>query len=326
MRTSLAIAIGLMMGLLLGGCNDSFNPKAPFEEQYVFQCFLNTSITQIALLSHSYDVQGIDPLTNLTDPSLVGAEILLTVDGTVYRMRDSIRKLRTPSRYDTVQHFYSVDGTIIKPANKVTMTARLPNGKILSAGTTVPLSRAFKWSIEYPNGLHTKRNIPYGVNSITVDWEDYEESEGHLFFPRLLIKYSKAGDSVEIWKTVEVPVRYARTNGNWVPAFPIGSTANFCTFDLAAIDSAMAGIAGNDPNKSNYSLSMMTLYMQEYDTPLSKYYSSIGGSMDQFSIRADRSVYTNVNGGVGILGSYYTNWAEVPLDPLYVRSFGYRYR
>ena len=123
-----------------------------------------------------------------------------------------------------------------------------------------------------------------------------------------------------------VPSRYVSGPNGRVPAYYSYLTQKFCTFDFAALDSAMAQISAGDPVKSRYSVHLLRCEVIEYDTPLSKYYSSINGSLDQFSIRVDQPVFSNVGGGIGILGSYYRNWVYFELDISYVKSFGYQYR
>jgi hypothetical protein len=42
-------------------------------------------------------------------------------------------------------------------------------------------------------------------------------------------------------------------------------------------------------------------------------------------VRTDESVYSNIDGGIGIFGSTMTSAYSFPVDRKYVESFGYTY-
>ena len=62
----------------------------------------------------------------------------------------------------------------------------------------------------------------------------------------------------------------------------------------------------------------------EYDAPLSNYYSSVNGFLDNFSLRLDEQVFSNITGGFGVFGTYFTSLYQVEMDSRYVTSYGYR--
>jgi hypothetical protein len=40
------------------------------------------------------------------------------------------------------------------------------------------------------------------------------------------------------------------------------------------------------------------------NSDLAAYYSSLNGFLDEYSVRLDEQVYSNINGGIGIFGAY----------------------
>ena len=64
--------------------------------------------------------------------------------------------------------------------------------------------------------------------------------------------------------------------------------------------------------------------MIECDQALSRYYSSVNGYMDQFSVRLDERTYTNIQGGEGIFGSSTTTSMKFPVNAKYAGRFGYQ--
>ena len=95
--------------LISFSCDDNFNPKAPFKEQYVLNCIIRgDSASQIAILSKTYDVSGFDPNTNNIDPSISGAQVYLKWKGTLYQLRDSSIARTDTSRYkDPIKFYYT---------------------------------------------------------------------------------------------------------------------------------------------------------------------------------------------------------------------------
>jgi hypothetical protein len=317
--------------LMSGGCKDTFSPKAEVKQEYVLQCFVEGQPGRIpstvnALLARTYDVDGFDPSVNTIDPSIAGAKLTFFVNSTSYSMQDSLRFNPDSARYGSKQRYYFSRVTAPSPADIISIVAKLPDGTTLNAQTTLPQSRAITSSIDFPQGVTTMKGIPSGVKSWLIDWENADVTESHLFFPRLTILYSQTVNGGEVLGTIIVPMKYVAGPNGSEPAYPSYTTDTHCEFDLAAIDSAMAHISAGDPQKGNYGVHTAWFELIEYDLPLSKYYSSVNGSLDQFSIRVDQLVYSNIGGGIGILGSYFRDRAQFFMDLTYVKSFGYQYR
>jgi hypothetical protein len=332
MRRIIRLLIVLAVALVGFGCDESFSPKQEFQQQYVLQCFVEVQvpnlapITVTAVLANTYDVNGVDPASNTIDPAIAGAEVALTVNQKPYYMLGAQRSSRDASRYPGKQWYYATSIPTIMPDNVVALTAKLPNGKTLTAQTTLPSSRPFSSNYEFESGLTSPLSLQPGKPNWTISWDNNMDVEVHLFVPRLTIAYTKLVGTNEVWGSVIVPSKYVSSQGNMIPVYPSLSSEKQCSFEFAALDSAMASISAGDSAKAQYGLHSARLQVIEYDLPLSKYFSSINGSLDQFSIRTEQSVYSNVGGGIGILGSCLTQWIEYSFDQRYVQRFGYRFR
>jgi hypothetical protein len=312
---------------LLAGCEQAMTPKEEFREQYVLQAFVQGGMdralmTMNVLIARTYDVDGFNPSLNTADPSIDSALVIIRI----YDRRDTLKECRRVSkdstRYGTVQRYYS--GTIQTPyaTEVVYLTARLPNGKVLSAQTRVPESL-----IVHPDNMFSQVTIMKttrtpNVTSWTVIWKGDALAMDHVFFPRLQILYSRTVNGVEVDGVVYVPMTFV--NGEAVyPTFLFGTR---CSFDFAAIDTALAQISAGDPEKKNYKVRGAIFEVMEFDDPLSKYYSSINGALDPFSIRIDNPVFSNIVGGIGIFGSSLNNQYKCDMDTALVSPFGYRTR
>lgn len=331
MSSPIRFLTSLIVAVLVVGCDRSFNPKAEFKEQYVLQCFVQgadygapTSVT--AVIARTYDVDGFNPSVNTNDPSISGAEVSLTFDQKNYYLSGVLRPNPDTSRYGTRQWVYTSTVPAPRPDVAFKVTAKLPNGKILTGQTTVPRGRNIVSSYDFPAGLTAHFSRDPERPNWTLSWANQDVTDAHLFVPRLTIAYTKLIGNDELTGIVTVPLNYIPSSRGIIPVYPAMTTAMSCSFEFPALDSAMAQISGNDPNKLSYGTHMALLEIIEYDTPLTKYFSSINGSLDQYSIRTDESVYSNIDGGIGIVGSYVVYKAYFHLDERYVAYFGYRYR
>jgi hypothetical protein len=331
MMRDACISMLAALAFVVLGCDESFSPKAEFHEQYVLQCFMQGDNSRApapmtVVLAKTYDVDGYDPSVNDDDPSIAGAEIMLTYESKNYYLNGTKRASRDTSRYHTQQWVYLSAIPSPRPDALVKLTARLPNGKTLSGQTTVPRARNIASNYEFAAGLTGRFNFAPGKPNWVLSWENYDETEVHLFVPKLTIQYTKLEGEVETSGTVTVASKYVSSSGGIIPAYPALTTEKSCTFEFAALDSAMAQISGGDPQKWKYGTHLVLLELIEYDTPLTKYFSSINGSLDQYSIRTDESVFSNVGGGIGIVGSYMVHKIMFLFDERYVANFGYRLR
>jgi len=326
-------AVGVV-SLLSFSCEESFSPKTKFQGRNVLFCIIETDLIHTtdvtATVSRLYDVDGPDLSVNKVDPAVVGATVTLTINNgvsdRVYLLTESSRPRADTSRYAKCQRFYSVKGISVHYYDRyLRMTAHLPGGDSLVATTTVPHHALKEGFPPYPRGVTTRLDpLKYGKAWI-IDWDDSFD-EQHLFFPKLVIYWKKvAGPTgVAAQGVKEVPLQYVKRGDQMVPIYPSYSERESCSYDFAAIDSAMAQISAGDPNKGDYIVSSIVFRYTEFDSHLSRYYSSVNGSLDQYSVRVDETVYTNVVGGLGIFGSCYSETWGLPLEPGYVKSFGYR--
>ena len=329
MMRQLSLVIFCCTVLLVSGCDQTFAPKGEFHQQYVLQAFvqgdfggLPTSMN--ALLARVYDVDGFDPSVNTNDPSVGGALVTFVLNARQDTLKERFRPNKDSLRYGPKQRYYS--GRIVTPGPDATVliSARLPDGSVLSARTIIPSPRPIASSIDFPRGVTTRMSLPDNPHSWTIRW-DSDAPPGRLFFPMLIIPYVKIiGDST-VSGAIQVPLTL---NGgpDGGPVYPSSTFETECTFDFAALDWAMGQIAGEDPQKYSYGTHQLLFQLLEYDDALSKYYSSIHGSLDQFSIRIDQPVYSNIGGGIGIFGSYFDTKAYFDFDQRYVVLYGYRLR
>jgi hypothetical protein len=307
-------------------CDESFEPKATFDEKVVLECIIECSLqnsaivgTAVALVSKTYNVAGTNPAVNIEDPAIKGAHVVLIVGSDTVAFQESSIARTDTSRYHSRQTLYFCQRGF-QSGDLVHLIATLPDGRVLRSQTTIPQFKRLESTPPFRQGVTT---IPkaYGTNWV-LNWDDFSGGE-HLFFPSLKIQYTLVADTLKVDRFFPVPLRLVARDGTLLPVYPSYQTEKQCSFEFAAMDAAMANLSASDPIKQNYKIRGFLFNILEYDFALSRYYSSTNGYLDQFSLRLDQSVYSNIAGGLGIFGTSLRTPLLFPVNGLYAMQFGY---
>jgi hypothetical protein len=310
-RTLTILALVVISAVSFLSCDDSIDPKTRFKERYILNFIIRGDTTlQIATLASSYNVEGVDPSVNEIDPAIKDADIKIWYNGEVYTLRDTTIARSDTSRYSTPVSYYYLNNFAPGEGKPVIVKAELNNGRKLTAETTLPSN------IEIDS---CDRIIPLSYkNQFSIVWRKLKEEV--YYFVRFRIYYKHNAE----FNIVEVPLDYQTINGEVTPIYPGVTRKTIFNYELSALDSVMKKISEGDGQKANYQIMRGEYEVIIMDKPLSDYYSSTHGYMDDFSIRIDQTDYTNVTGGYGIFASYRRQLLAATFKEEYVRSFGYK--
>jgi len=321
--------LALFLGLAACGCEDSFSPKETFLPKSYLYCIFNYArlekSIQFALVNRSYDVDGTNPRVNTVDPFVDGAEIRLTIRRVSYEFRKQVSGPSDTTRYGSPFRYYSARNVPLFPLDTVLVAAYLPDKTVLTGWTIIPAAKPVSSQPVYAVGFTTQVNHFTQGNDYVLDWDDGSHDE-HLFFPSLTISYVRHDDDTLVWLEKRIPLRYLDQGGQRVAVYPSPATIPHLVFPFAVIDEAMRELSAGDSVTSRYSPRTLSFRVVDCDFALSRYYMSVNGAMDQFSLRLDESTYSNVQGGGGIIGATNTYGIDYEFDPRYVKLFGYSYR
>jgi len=322
LRSGLAVIVAL---LLLGGCDEAVQPKTDFVERLVLYGIATSSnlgdISQKIIIERTYDIDGLALPDTSSDQGIPGSTVVLTVDGREYTLQDSVFTFRQAGGDILTRRIYTAAGIRFMAQQRMSVRAALPDGRTLSAETVAPPFYYFESSYPFSSGITTAVRGQAG-DTWSLRWDG---STSHLYWPRLIIRYQRdEPDSSRTTRSIEVPLTFADVNGTSEAVYPTRTWTPSSSFTFDAIDSAMARISEGDTLKSRYRILGATFTVTTYDPHLARYYTSLHGSVSEFSIRSDPAFYTNVNGGIGILGSITSSTFEFLIHPTYARSFGYQ--
>lgn len=311
-------------------CNDTIDPKTTPVDGSVFYCIINSDTTfQTAYLSQTYDVSGVNPLENTTDPAMNNARVLITYKGSKFLFTDSSIGRTDNSRYkDNFQFYYNnnlnMKSSFIKDiAYPCSVKVTLPNNKTLSSViSSIPTGDLFfgNYVYSFPVEDYVK------MCEFTWNFSSTKNSlNNYYFLPELEINYSKVENGIPVRKKAKIPYMTYYANGEEVPVYPkVTKTSGFMLNKQYIID-AFNEISANDSQKGNYIIHNLTFSIILMDKNLAAYYASNSTYNDEFSVRIDAADYSNISGGSGLFGIYATKKKDIKLDSAYVAGLGYRY-
>jgi hypothetical protein len=298
-------------------CDADFSPYSEFQEKYSLTCILRSDTTfQTAILSHNYLPDQPDPNSYTNDPSIVGADVRVWYNDSVYVLSDSSET--DSSRYKEPFRYYYNNRFIINPNEEIEIEVLLPNGRRLYSSSVTPKD------IIFSDGSDV---IIPPVNSDFVNFIWLASEQGAYFSPKFEIKYLQVVNGIQVLKTIEVPIKYVTRNGNLTPLYPEASNRTNIVYSMESIALTLEKIAEGDPDKQNYSVFQTPLFnLLAFDAALSRYTSSTSQSLNDLTVTLNTADYTNINGGFGIFGSYIKkNYSSIKFQQNFIESFGYNF-
>ncbi len=299
-----------------------------FQRKFVLTSIIGTTnqyfeSSHFARLTRFYDVSGLDPNTNRLDIDVTGGILDFYHNYQKYEMIEMELPREDTTKYKDKETVYISPRLLIKPGDRIKITAKTYSDDSLSAETRIPKSPVIEYSYPFNHGITTKINRFMWGDSWIISWY---KNEDIIYHPKLILFYSKEiNDSTTQSNSIEIPTEYLNIEGRVIPLFPGYTLDNSVEYKFDAIDRTMEIISEGEPDKSKIAIIYILFDFMEFDRHLSKYFSSTNGYLDSYSIRIDESVYTNVSGGVGIVGSYLHSSYIWNLDRAYVADFGYKY-
>lgn len=310
----LIIFIGLIT-VIHFSCSEELDPYGEFVDTYAFTCILKSDTTfQAATLFHSYRPDGFDPYTYNDDSSVKGADIRVWYNDSVFIFRDTSIVREDTSRYNSPFHFYYNNQFRVETKKDIELEVLLPNGKRLKSYSKTPAEIFFSNQSDV---------IIPAVGSDIVKFVWNEHAEGTFFSPRLAIRYKQNVNGTSVEKIKVVPVFYVQDE----PVFPEPTNSSTIIYNLDAVSRALQEISEGDPDKNHYTVHQSLLFdVAAFDIPASRYVSSTSGAVDDLTVTVAVSDYTNIQGGLGLFGSYSKkNYDRIKFLQDYIESFGYNF-
>jgi len=308
--------------IVLLACDESFNPKTEYQEDYIVNAVINGDTTyQFITIQKSYNPTDFNPLDFAEDTFISGADVSITYKDSVYLFAESTAKLENNPRFDGETAIYINNELIPETGSEMILHINLPSGKSIDATTTTPKYTRLRFN------KNSDVLIPPSDGFLDVEWEISDGDKfRQVYLPEVKIAYYKIVDGQPEYNEKTIPLNYIDRRGELVPNYPLPNNKSFMHYEIDAIDKTMQLISEGDPEKQNYIVLGALFQILLLDDNLVPYYMSTETFLGGYSIILDQLDYTNINGGRGIFASYYVDRSFfINIDELYINSFGYRH-
>ena len=309
----------IIISLFIISCEEGFEPTADFKEDYVMYGIVNGDSTyQSVVISKSYSSDNFDPYSNTSDPDIKDAIVIIKGENKEYFLRDTSVERSSQSQYSVPQHFYYTNEFKPKLGEKIELQAILPNGKVLISKTTMPNYSLFFWS-------NDDEVLPINriYNKVLFRWELRNPSPNLIYLPKFLIHYFQTVGGTNLKKTKEVPLNFVKIGNSLQESFPTASGTKYVLYDTTIVYNTLKELKGAG-SASDITIIKGEVELTIMDENLGSYYSSIQTLNDGFTIKIYETNYSNINGGIGIWGSYNTIRKDIQILPEFIQSFGYK--
>lgn len=295
----------VLLASCLASCDQSFNPKAPFEERLVvYSVVSNDRDMQFVRVYTNYDVSGFDASENQTDRAVTGARVTITGPSNTFVFKDTLLPRADTSRYDAPIHAYVASPFRAEPGKRYDLVVTSDKLGTASVAVTLP---------DWPR-------ISFTPGPLVFDQPD-------LFSKKTLINVAASlsplckGDLIQIfvdyqvmleseWKDerVEVPTAIlADTLGRFVVTYPelrrALMTQAAATYLKEAYVRTLEKVLEQYPHKK-VTFKRVVLRVLQCEQSLYDYYNTVNGFRDRVSIRVDEPDYTNMRSAMGLFGAY----------------------
>ncbi len=316
----------IILSVLILGCEENFSPKLKFQEGYAMFGVVRydayaSDLSFTVYLTKYYNVEGTNPDINNIDPSVKGAEVTYTHNRKVYTALETEMPNPDTLRYDSTITCYRIYASRVSPLDSLYLHATTPDDKTLRAAIQLPAGINIEPNYDYVRGFTTLLNDYLTENKLKYTWEKETDI---LYFPKLVASYLVDENNTNRTYTIEIPTAYINENGREIPYSPEYIYNSSIEYGYSIINKTLTNIGNLHPDADNIYLSKLNFTLQVFDEHLSKYYSSTNGYLDAFSIRLDERIYSNISGGTGLFGAYYSTDYPMSFDAAYCGYLGYK--
>lgn len=275
---------------LLAGCENTFTPKAPYEERIVVFSVLDpTAAYQVVRLESTYDADLSNPDEPLTQNVVDSARVTISTPRKSFVFHDTLIALPDGSQKRVWVNYDLVPTEGID----YTLAVDVPGFERISASTQVP-SRAYV-------------QIRNTVTGLLVIGEDETAYPPDAFQFRLWVVGEKVegGNTTEIRKEVLWRKENTGSEDEWVYTEP--SRASEIKFSIDKIVEAQEQLRA----EQNVSGKYLAATSYSLDKFIYSYYKLVRGFDDPVSVRQDLPDVSNIRNGVGIFGALYPDSTRV---------------
>lgn len=302
-KQDLLAAASVIILLIAGGCDESFDPRGPYVKQLVVYGVLSSrSDSQYVRIYTTYNPHGFDPLENTSDTYVRNAKVTMIDDSATYTLSETIIPRNDKSRYSSDVVAYFAYPCPMRPGKEYSLTITSDQGNATA-------------TVSVPGKGYVFNNTPYIFLSPKVSTEDIPVSIGlspvtQAYLIRLYINFDVGEGPSLTHMRLEVPSAIVSIGGSFQDAYryvyptltrrPVSSSLNIvyprgAYLELYKSLEAQYGMW--------FKLTSATFILTQVESNLYSYYNLANGFRDPYSIREDQPDFSNIVGGFGVFGA-----------------------
>ncbi|MCU0453702.1 MAG: DUF4249 family protein [Bacteroidetes bacterium] len=301
-------------------CETAFDPEGTFEDRIVLFGLLTPGSDSVQLrLQATYDPPTPDPLSYAGGPDLTGATGRLFWErGAQANLRDTVVPHPDSGRYPTGLHLLTAPVRVVRGV-EYTVRVEVPGFAPVEAMATVPGSAP----IYFLNEDLLRQPFGHPADRLGIIVGLAPEAEG--FIPRVEVEYEVISQGNRIERR-EVPSSMSVTVSGTVPVYPkirgasSRRSSGSSTIELYEYEAKAYRFLVQELHETygspNLRFRRAILTVRTFDRHLYTYYFLVNGFFDQYTVRTDRPDYSNVRGGVGVVGAFAVDSVVVALPPV----------
>jgi hypothetical protein len=312
-RQSVVLAAIVMVLLTITGCDNSFDPRGPYEKKLVVYSVLsNRSDSQYVRIYSTYNPTGYDPLENTSDTQVRNAKVTITDDSATYTLKQTIIPRDDRSRYGSDIVAYSAYPCRLRPGKQYSLAITSDQGNVTGAVSVPGRGSIYNNTpLVFVSPRTRIYDIPVSINL---------SSGAQAFLVRLYIDYNVWDGQGLVHMRSEVPMAGDTTGDSQQFIYPTlvrRPDGGYTSINLAYPHRMYLALYTNLEHRYGaFALISATFVLTQVETNLYNYYNIANGFRDPYSIREDQPDYTNIVGGFGVFGAMVEDSLVVDLQSL----------
>jgi hypothetical protein len=281
-------------------CDESFNPKGPYQPVLVVYSVLsNTKQEQYVRVYSTYDPPRFDPYEVSAETPVRDAFVQITRQSTSIVLHDTVVYRRDTLRYGDGIHVYVANVLTPEPGQTYSLAVHASGFPTVSSSVTLPAKAIFQYAATAASAIQNPRfarPVDVAVNLSTLT---------RLYQIQLFVVFEYREGSVVHADSMEVPLSApdtSLTDAQW----PLSTYADRRGIIQRFGGTAYKAIMDRIVYKHSVAVKFVrtTVHVTQIGEPLFNYHNITGGFNDEFSIRTDQPDYTNIAGGFGLFAAF----------------------
>lgn len=303
----MSIAVCMALGVL-GGCRDTFDPRAPLQPQLVVFSVLSTDRdAQFVRVHNNYMPQDYNPLSYTSDNAITGATVTIVAPNKTYQLRDTLIWGSDTTRYTFPLHSYYASpftpqrgklyivGVVVQSFSQITSTVTIPDQAKIS------LSTSSKQVLDHPDKSALDAMIDFTIQLS-------KNAKGYT--ARFYVWYDVLIGTEWVEEAAEIPVR-SFDSAPYTLELPVYARMTVSPANAQVVPVYRNGYYKGIINKLNYKyrttqiiFKWITMVVLQADRNLFYYFLGAHDIEDPHSVRLDEPLVSTLTNGVGMVGGY----------------------